>query len=154
LSTIMSESQLEKMTVLLEREVYQAGEKIVCQGNTGDNFYIIADGTVSVEREDDGVKKMLTTLRKGAYFGEQALLKEDVRQASCIAEDKVTVLTLGREDFMDMLGPLQDIMEGKKVQVEEEKQVEVVTSASGFSRRPPSPIWTFQRLLVAVLLVV
>lgn len=133
LSSIMSESQLEKMTVLLEREVYQAGEKIVCQGNTGDNFYIIADGTVSVEREDDGVKKMLTTLRKGAYFGEQALLKEDVRQASCIAEDKVTVLTLGREDFMDMLGPLQDIMEGKKVTVEEEKQVEAVTNPSGFA---------------------
>jgi len=132
LSTIMSEQQLEKMTVLLEREVFQAGERIVCQGNTGDNFYIIADGTVTVEREDDGVKKTLTTLRKGAYFGEQALLREDVRQASCIAVDKVTVLTLGREDFMDMLGPLQDIMEGKKVVVEEQK-VEALSSSSGFS---------------------
>lgn len=132
LSTIMSEQQLEKMTVLLEREVFPAGERIVCQGNTGDNFYIIADGTVQVEREDDGVKKILTTLRKGAYFGEQALLKEDVRQASCIAVDKVTVLTLGRDDFMDMLGPLQDIMEGKKVVVEEQK-VEALSSSTGFT---------------------
>jgi len=53
-------------------------------------------------------------LRRGAYFGEQALLREDVRQASCIAEDKVTVLTLGREDFIDMLGPFEDILKGGK----------------------------------------
>lgn len=115
LSTILDPAQLEKMTVLLEREVYQAGEAIVRQGNTGDNFYIIADGAVGVFRsEAGGEEKKLTTLRKGAYFGEQALLREDVRQASCIAENKVTCLTLGREDFIDMLGSFEDIMSGKK----------------------------------------
>ena len=120
LSDILDPSQLEKMTVLLEREVYQPGEAIVRQGNTGDNFYIIADGAVSVVRSDNGgEEKKLTTLRKGAYFGEQALLREDVRQASCIAESKVTCLTLGREDFIDMLGSFEDIMSGKVVEPEE-----------------------------------
>jgi serine/threonine protein kinase len=107
-------AQIEKMTVLLEREVFSAGEAIIRQGNVGDNFYIIAEGNVDVLRsENGGPDRKLTTLRKGAYFGEQALLKEDVRQASCIAASQVTVLTLGRDDFIDMLGSFEDILSGK-----------------------------------------
>jgi serine/threonine protein kinase len=116
------------MTVLLEREVFNDKETIVRQGNTGDNFYIIADGSVGVYRsESGGEERKLTTLRKGAYFGEQALLREDVRQASCVAESKVTVLTLGREDFIDMLGSFEDILSGK-TDAEEAKSQEPPTA--------------------------
>lgn len=127
LSSIMSDIQIEKMTISLEREVYQKGESIIRQGNTGDNFYIIAEGEVGVFKTSaEGEEKKLTVLRRGAYFGEQALLREDVRQASCVAEDKVTVLTLGRDDFIDMLGPFEDILKGGKAattaaEAEEEK---------------------------------
>lgn len=111
LGDIMSEVELEKMTVSLERETYEAGEAIIRQGNSGDHFYIIAEGSVGVFRADEeGKEKKLTVLNQGGYFGEKALLKEDVRQASCIAETRVVVLTLGREDFIDMLGTLDDLM--------------------------------------------
>ena len=50
----------------------------------------------------------LATLKKGQYFGEKALLKEDVRQASCVSKTSVTCLTLGRDDFIDMVGALDD----------------------------------------------
>lgn len=103
--------ELEKMTVSLEREQFENGESIIRQGNTGDHFYIIAEGEVGVYRtEADGKEVKLATLRQGAYFGEKALLKEDVRQASCIAESKVTCLTLGRDDFIDMMGTIDDII--------------------------------------------
>mmetsp|Transcript_4826 Transcript_4826/g.4899 ORF Transcript_4826/g.4899 Transcript_4826/m.4899 type:complete len:692 (+) Transcript_4826:65-2140(+) len=129
LNVLLSDVQIEKMTVLLEREVFNEKETIVRQGNTGDNFYIIADGSVGVYRsENGGEERKLTTLRKGAYFGEQALLREDVRQASCIAESKVTVLTLGREDFIDMLGSFEDILSGKSTSSEESKQEAPPTS--------------------------
>lgn len=111
LGSIMSESELEKMTISLEREQYEKGETIIRQGNTGDHFYIIAEGDVGVFRADDkGNEKKLTTLHQGGYFGEKALLKEDVRQASCIAETKVICLTLGRDDFIDMMGTFDDLM--------------------------------------------
>jgi hypothetical protein len=102
------------MTVSLERETYEKGDMIIRQGNTGDQFYIIADGDVGVYREDGGVEKMLTTLHAGGYFGEKALLKEDVRQASCKAESKVTLLTLGREDFIDMMGTMDELVAASK----------------------------------------
>ena len=104
--------ELEKMTVALERETYDVGDVIIRQGNVGDQFYIIAEGDVGVFRADEaGVEKKLTTLHQGGYFGEKALLKEDVRQASCKAESKVTVLTLGREDFIDMIGTMDEVVE-------------------------------------------
>lgn len=139
LSEILSQSQLQKMTVSLEREVYQPGETIVRQGNTGDNFYIIAEGSVGVFQTDSttGTEKKLTVLQKGAYFGEMALLREDVRRASCIAESCVTCLTLGREDFIDMLGPFEDILNRDASKMEEEKveQPEALheTEPSGFA---------------------
>lgn len=103
------------MTVSLERETYEAGDAIIRQGNVGDNFYIIAEGDVGVFRTDESNKEnKLTVLHQGAYFGEKALLKEDVRQASCIAESKVVCLTLGREDFIDMLGSMEDLMSGDR----------------------------------------
>ncbi|RYG65381.1 cyclic nucleotide-binding domain-containing protein [archaeon] len=115
LGEMMTEAELEKMTVSLERETYENGEVIVRQGNTGDHFYILAEGSVGVFRSDDGgPEKKLTTLHQGGYFGEKALLKEDVRQASCIAEGHVVVLTLGREDFIDMLGTVEELIDTNK----------------------------------------
>lgn len=103
------------MTVALEREVYEPGNAIIRQGNVGDNFYIISDGEVGVFKTNAaGQEDKLVTLSSGAYFGEQALLKEDVRQASCIAETKVTCLTLGREDFIEMMGSVEDMMSKEK----------------------------------------
>jgi tRNA A-37 threonylcarbamoyl transferase component Bud32 len=99
------------MTISLERESFEPGETIIRQGNTGDNFYIIADGEVGVFRTgDNGRDQKLPVLKAGGYFGEKALLKEDTRQASCMAESKVVCLTLGREDFIDMMGSFDDIV--------------------------------------------
>jgi serine/threonine protein kinase len=52
----------------------------------------------------------LTTLHKGQFFGEKALLNDDVRQASCIALGDVSLLSLNRHDFIEMLGSWKDII--------------------------------------------
>lgn len=115
LGLIMNEAELEKMTISLERETFEAGDTIIRQGNTGDHFYIISEGSVGVYKADDGGKETkLAMLHQGNYFGEKALLKEDVRQASCVAESKVVCLTLGREEFVDMMGPFDDLMNKDK----------------------------------------
>jgi CRP-like cAMP-binding protein len=115
LGNMMTEVELEKMVISLEREVFQPGDAIIRQGNTGDHFYIIAEGDVGVFKTDQKTmdEKKLTVLHKGAYFGEQALLKEDVRQASCIAEGRVICLTLAREDFIEMMGSIEDMVANK-----------------------------------------
>ena len=127
LGVVMTEAELEKMVASLEREQYEPGDAIIRQNNKGDQFYIIADGEVNVVKTTDGKDEKLAVLKQGNYFGEKALLKEDVRQASCIAETKVTCLSLGREDFIDMMGTLEDMMTGNR---EEEKPVPPPVSAA------------------------
>jgi CRP-like cAMP-binding protein len=112
---LLKPDEIEKFTVSLDKEVYQPGDYIIRQGNVGDQFYIIADGNVEVYQSDgQGGENKLASLSKGAYFGEKALLSDDLRAASCVAEGgPVTVLSLGREDFNDMLGSFDELVNAK-----------------------------------------
>ncbi|GBP87259.1 cGMP-dependent protein kinase, isozyme 1 [Eumeta japonica] len=81
------------------QEFFSAGTAIVRQGDKGDKFYIIRGGTVVVsKREADGEgERRVNTLRRGDFFGEQALLYEDCRLATVTAQAPgVECLTLKR----------------------------------------------------------
>jgi CRP-like cAMP-binding protein len=57
---------------------YEPGEVLIQQGDTGDMFFILQSGTVSVLQHDaaTGVEQLLGTLEPpGASFGELALIK-------------------------------------------------------------------------------
>ena len=108
---------LEKLVALLVKEDYEMGEVICMQGNVGDNFYIIATGEVIVRRVSNGVDEKLATLKNGDYFGEQALLRDDVRQATCSAGTKVSCLTLGRDDFIGLMGTVEDVLADEQLRV-------------------------------------
>jgi CRP-like cAMP-binding protein len=116
LGSMMNDDELSKMTATLERENYDVGDAIIRQGNAGDHFYIIANGEVGVFKTnaETNVDDKVATLSTGGYFGEKALLSEDVRQASCIAESKTTCLTLSREDFIEMMGTIDDMINKEK----------------------------------------
>lgn len=46
----------------------------------------------------------------GSYFGERALLTNDLRAASIVATSGIKCLTLDRQTFMRLLGPLDAIL--------------------------------------------
>ncbi|XP_053695892.1 cGMP-dependent protein kinase 1 [Sabethes cyaneus] len=107
--------KLHKISDLLKREFYATGSTIIQQGDPGDKFYIIRGGSVNVIKTDrNGVDKLVGTLQRGAYFGEQALLHEDRRLASIIANPPGTeCLTLNRIAFNEFLGGLEKLREIK-----------------------------------------
>lgn len=118
LGDVLSQNELNKVVSSLEIEEFENDSVIVRQYLTGDYFYIITEGQVDVWQEDPDsgnsslMGKKVATLSRGNYFGEKALLADDVRQASCVAVGKVTCLSLSREDFIAMLGSWQDITGG------------------------------------------
>lgn len=69
------------------------------EGELGNEFYIIRCGTVTIKKQDNQKQEQIVAKRKrGDYFGEQALLNADVRQASVYADAPGTeVLVLDRE---------------------------------------------------------
>jgi CRP-like cAMP-binding protein len=135
LDKIMSVAELEQMAVALDKATYENSEKILIQGNTGDEFFIIADGKVKVLVADkDGTEKQVATLSKGDYFGEKALLSADVRGATCVAEGTVTCLTLERDDFLAMFGSFEELSNKDRSVTEAATSVPLEESATATSQ--------------------
>jgi MFS family permease len=73
-----------------------AGSVVIRQGDHGDRFYAIVEGTVTVDV--DG--RDLSTLGPGGWFGEIALIRDVPRTATVTAVTATRFLTLDREEFL------------------------------------------------------
>lgn len=109
LGDVLKPSELAAMASATEIQCFREGDCIVEQGTRGDIFYMIEEGTVDVFIKEKGDRPVVT-LTSGQFFGEKALLSDDVRTASCIASSDVKCMILMREDFVLMLGDLQDLL--------------------------------------------
>ncbi|XP_055374078.1 cAMP-dependent protein kinase type II regulatory subunit isoform X2 [Condylostylus longicornis] len=85
---------------------YKKDDKIIRQGDAADGMYFIEDGTCCVRlTKPDGSEIEISTLEKGAYFGELALVTHRPRAASIIAVTDVKVAFLETGCFERLLGP-------------------------------------------------
>lgn len=91
----------------LTTETFEPGSKVVLEGDPGDKFFIIEEGEAYAEKKNAGKVFDYTS---GMYFGELALLRNQPRAATVVAQSKLTVLSLGRSAFKRLLGPLDDIL--------------------------------------------
>ena len=80
--------------------LYPAGETIIRQGDTGNEFFIVKSGKVAVWQKDaNGWDRLVNEHSRGGTFGEAALLHDAPRNATCIAVTPVAVLVLDRAEF-------------------------------------------------------
>ncbi|XP_034472818.1 cGMP-dependent protein kinase 1 [Drosophila innubila] len=115
----LEESMLNKVVDLLQRKFYETGSCIVREGEVGHEFFIIRGGTVTIKKKDEaGLEQVVAKRKRGDYFGEQALMNADVRQASVFADAPGTeVLKLEREAFISYLGTIKQLSERLDEQV-------------------------------------
>ena len=101
----------EQVCDVLVEESYSKGEYIVKQGDLGDKFYIVAEGNLIAEKEENGQPaKKVFEYHENDYFGEIALVKNCVRQASVKAETDCRVMSIDRDAFKRLLGPIEEIL--------------------------------------------
>lgn len=112
LGDVLKPEDIDAMALATQQDSFKKGDVVVREGERGDIFYLIESGTVDVFKKESG-ENPIATLTSGQFFGEKALLSEDVRQATCIASSDVKCLFLMREDFVLMLGDLQDLLDGR-----------------------------------------
>ncbi|RLV93615.1 cAMP-dependent protein kinase regulatory subunit [Spathaspora sp. JA1] len=106
----LADHERSKLADALRTEMYHAGDKIVTEGDQGENFYLIESGNCNVYSSSGG---QLAKLTKGDYFGEVALLNDLPRQATVEAIDNVIVATLGKSGFQRLLGPAVDVLKAQ-----------------------------------------
>ncbi|CAM9622458.1 unnamed protein product [Lampetra planeri] len=76
---------------------------IVKKGHYGRRFYFVFSGLVAVTKDNDGSSAFIDPepilLRKGAGFGEIALLKDLSRNATIVCMEETELLVVDKEDF-------------------------------------------------------
>eukprot|EP00397_Hematodinium_sp_SG-2012_P023552 GEMP01024477.1.p1 GENE.GEMP01024477.1~~GEMP01024477.1.p1 ORF type:complete len:431 (+),score=99.77 GEMP01024477.1:150-1442(+) len=96
----------------LKETNFAKGDYIIRQGDPGNEFYMVEDGHVHVTKtQSDGSEHKVKEYGVADYFGELALLKNEPRAASVIAQTDVKVVSLDRRTFKRLLGPLSDIIQ-------------------------------------------
>ena len=87
--------KLYKLIDLIHIENYKDGEKIIKEGIHGDKFYIVKSGQVEIFQRNI----YLRTLNSMEYFGERALLTNEVRSATVTAKGDVELYCLDKDNF-------------------------------------------------------
>jgi uncharacterized protein YhbP (UPF0306 family) len=93
---------VESVVASLQVVEADAGEVIVRQGGPADKFFIVADGEVEVERDQDGSQQVVT-LGRGQLFGEVSIMRQTPREATVKATKPTTLLAMDRDTFRDLV---------------------------------------------------
>ncbi len=90
-----------------------AGERFITQGDRGDCFYVIQDGSCIASLEKNGQSYPVSRLKRGEIVGELAVLTGETRSANVYAETDMVLWALSLEQLDAMFvscRPLQDFL--------------------------------------------
>jgi CRP-like cAMP-binding protein len=100
----LTKRDLSALITIIHNRTYVTGEFIFHQGDPGIGLYIIREGEVMIERENDhNEKKILATFGKGDFFGELALVDGEKRSASAIAKSACKVAVIFKPDLDEFI---------------------------------------------------
>lgn len=116
-SILASLDEWERLTVAdaLEPCQFEEGQEVIRQGEPGEDFYIIAEGSAIVLKKSspDAEPVQVGKLGPSNYFGEIALLFDRPRAATVVAEvgaGTLKCVKMDRARFERVLGPCGDIL--------------------------------------------
>jgi flavin-dependent dehydrogenase len=81
-------------------KVYQNGEIIIRQGETGDCMFVVQEGQVEVLVGQNGKETPLGVRGPGEFFGEMAIFEREARMATVRALGRARILTVDKENFI------------------------------------------------------
>ncbi|MBC7645155.1 MAG: cyclic nucleotide-binding domain-containing protein [Thermoleophilia bacterium] len=99
LFTELDHAALDRVAQAVKEHRVPASTTVFSQGDDGDRFYMVMDGSVGVVRDGVPVAK----LTPGDFFGETALLFAPQRTASVISIDDSRLWSIDKATFVDMV---------------------------------------------------
>ena len=98
--------QLEAISHIFEETTFAPGQRILRQGITGSNFYVVVDGEASVKI--DGEER--ASIGRGDFFGEMSLLLGSAPTADVIARTPLRCLVLAGPELHGFLDKYPTVM--------------------------------------------
>ncbi|MFZ1040046.1 MAG: cyclic nucleotide-binding domain-containing protein [Anaerolineales bacterium] len=119
----LSDEQLETVALQFKEERQEAGNIIFEEAMQGDTFYLIFGGRAVVFRNrkargNEQVEQALAILVAGDYFGEEALLTNQRRNASVRIQEDSILLSLPRAKFVALLKKIPQLKPNFQISVE------------------------------------
>lgn len=101
----LDERSLQAVATLARERAAHAGEILMREGEPGETFLVIVDGTVRVESAGREVRSMLA----GGFLGEIALLEHGPRTATATCVTDCRLLSLGHFEFDRLMATFPDV---------------------------------------------
>lgn len=98
-------ANIEELFRRMEPVAAKAGDVIIRQGDSGDYYYVLEEGSAKVTRQmAPGAPPVeLAVLGAGVSFGEEALISDNPRNATITMVTDGRLLRLGKKDFAELL---------------------------------------------------
>ena len=101
----LGRKELEEVGRLCDEVDLPAGRVLMREGDSGDEFYLVLEGSVRVDRGGATV----ATLGPGQFLGEIALVDHGPRTATATCETACRLLVLGHREFNSVMASSQEI---------------------------------------------
>ena len=98
----LDEPAIQAVAVLAHEAAFKAGDVLMFEGEAGDAFFVIVEGTVRIERGGRAIR----SLTAGGYLGEIALYDRRPRTATATATTDVRVLAIRAHEFERLMDTL------------------------------------------------
>ncbi len=90
----LSRPELEKVAHDFDEEAFAEGQRVLRQGLSGSNLYVILDGAAVVQLNGEEIAR----LGRGDFFGEISILTEGPPTSDIVAEGVLHCLVIPRPD--------------------------------------------------------
>ena len=101
----LDDRSLQAVAILAHEVAFAAGDAFMLEGENGDEFYVIVDGTVRIERGGRAVRSMTA----GGFLGEIALLEQRPRTSTATATTDVRALEIRSHEFERLMATLPEV---------------------------------------------
>jgi CRP-like cAMP-binding protein len=98
----LDERALQAVAILAHDAAFKAGDVLMLEGEPGDAFFVIVDGTVRIERGGRAIR----SLTAGGYLGEIALYDRRPRTATATCVTDVRALAIRAHEFERLMETL------------------------------------------------
>ncbi|MEP6718369.1 MAG: mechanosensitive ion channel family protein [bacterium] len=115
----------EETTMLAQAatsHVFAPGETVIRAGDPGSSMFVVHNGRVAVQLNENGRPRTVATLSEGAFFGEMALFTGEPRTANIVALEETEVLEIGHQAMKLVFDANPDLVESLSHIITERRQ--------------------------------